>query len=1812
MRSSTLRSAASSVDDRRSVVSGSSGTSTLIESASIRSNQTLTSAVSQKRKSVYSGCRETGPSERNSRSRQERREQCESGQEIADRPSLGIREVHHGQKRTAGKRPAEGVASFSRDDLTEIHHNDERSLSPAELDIDPKQASWLLTQECLSHYSHPPRTIRFNYSKFSGDYEYQTPKASEELPPLVFESDLAEDEKAADVNQFQSKDETLREGYLMILPNDVGILDNLKSIKKRYCTVRKDTDSNLRLDIQKQAGSNVQTNSLTIQSANLKTTKKGKTVMEVAFSAGDRKNAVLAAEVENDIISWCSDMNHFLSGADKEEIAPDAESLKSGTAGDACADTESLASDDSLGIPGSVWRGRNAAAKALQPPIIKRKNLFNLYWDLDSLPAVSGEGSSFLKSQLEPPVKFRTSSPVVKTTSVIYFTVELEKLNVTLLNEYVEPLFIRIYLFDASEGIRICEEFQMKMEADGKMEKAKMLCAVDNPHNNLFLIARVERILSDVNADIYMKSSLDVKTVAKYHKSMQAASGKLKKYRTALAWSVRPLFKASAESLKEAQTSPLYRSDVRLTDVDLQKFLSDLPKAEKSGKLTTLPNASITLKVNFTPKIEAIPNRISTCSQLGKVINEVDPTFDMQSFTTNELNPYKNFVNLLYVYPLGLNYGSQKAFSKARNIACTVTYVPSRKRGGTNKVILKQGGSYKESLTAVNYHDQNPTFSDEIKMNLPIALDSTDHLLFSFTHISVNTALGPKTQNEPFETSVGHAWLPLVKNDRLILENDSQEFSLSVATTLPQDYISYQSFGLGKGHTGPDIKWVENGRGLFHVRLKLVSSIFTSDVKLQAFFQSCQKFEKVGIIGDAAEKSQRSSSIHNGSSGAPGGSEAARIAESTTEALSCHTKALLDIEIDRLIPFLHVTLNRLFALLPTCTTDELSLSTLSAIIGIADKATSSNRKHLLDDFITKYFSIRNHKNEDDESAHSALCKYIPMLMRNIQGDNDALAVLYKQLWFLLDVISKSIAETVIDKGLYKTARKERFSAEFLFRIEVLVESIIVGIITKQKTFPAPCRSANTAIAYYLRCMLSFIDRGLVFNLIHYAVDKLDLNESRVLRDYKLDLLRVLAGHEHYLALSLPILCDKKNIVMRKESCSSASEHSNSSSTNFLSKFFAQVFSTSAVINELNDVDQYAKYKDHLWLSEQYCSTHFPTGLILQELNASLREPRDYRRKAIAFLRNTLAKHSIDSRFTDTGAQSRVVTLYSPLLQILLKHLDELKASTKAVNQQPTTFGLKSPPSDDKKSATLTSNGSSNKALDSMGLIEKLDKDETRDLLLCTLYLLHHIPKKVLATIWSQQLASDASNVTCIIDLLEVALEMFRYRGRAYHIAHTSKRVRTTQGSMVILPYSSSAIHREERPPSRGDPEANSHSVALEAHLTQEIALVVLETARILSNHIAARVKHLDSDTIDAAFSALLRIQLSLLDESWPEAVRLHVLAALAEFINVFRPRFFQFGPLDYVSLLIENLLMQLNSRIESVQNAAAALIQLILRSGYDTVHPTPGLRVDCSTLLEHLGRPGAQAGVALATLLGNKKPLANSPRFLKGLSRLESLVANYSNKHSENLFEQAVQDLIKQLRGVLKATGALAAAANDPVRLADLHIQLADSYRGSAALRCAWFDTLAEAHMTDRWRSEAAVCQAHSLAIIGKELEVKGLLKPDWTLLSHINTAIVDEERVFEEKPSATQQAGYTLDNFTAKVEQLVQTLVLSERFEAVGPVCRMAIPVYEAKMDFKALVSMYAELQQAYSRAGEVKTYGKRHLGAYFRVVFYGRLHFK
>ncbi|KHN79568.1 Dedicator of cytokinesis protein 9 [Toxocara canis] len=1891
---------------------------------------------------------------------------------------------------------------FPRDDIAEtIVVPEERTVTPSVDERHKIDARWLLAQEALELYSAPQHMITFSYSRFAGDYPTDSQEQDLDLQHPVYESDIAlEEEKMALEGQVLS--DVIREGYLLVVP-DAGLLDNFKSAKKRYCVFRRDPEGKVMLDVRKSQTVGSSHPPTVVQQVALKETKKNKNVLEVSSASADRRTLVLTADVDGDLKDWRDEIDRAIAMSRREDTASVSSAPGvSGIANGLGPDTESVASEDS-GSGASCaggrettpsWRGRNAAAKALQPPAVTRRNLFALYADLDRLNEPRGERSSLIATTGGPTCNADERSVRIDTNEkpIVKFVVEFVKLELRLpvsnTNvQQIEPFFVRIFLFDARAGRRLSEEFRVNPnsdELDGMLKMAdgpsrrngnerssleedgangisqrilsdkratKMICSVAEPHRDVYVVVRVERVLSpDTSADVYMKSSGDVKNTTKLQKMITQACARLGAYRTPFAWAARAVFQDMLGcGVKLPDEMQLFRCEGnKLSDSDLQKSLTDFSRNEKSGKLTPISGANVVLNLDISAKLSEFPMRISPSLMPVRPWDVpsdscVSPCFELQSFGDAVVEPYSSLINLLYVYPLSLKYDSQKTFTKARNIACTVKFITAATRG--NDGIKSFGDAVVEPYSslinllyvyplslkydsqktftkarniactvkfitaatrgndgikaiydrfaapipfvqsarcAVQHHEHNPTFSDEIKIQLPVSLDYTDHLLFSFTHISVAGATAVKLPSESLETPIGYAWLRLFKNDRLVIENDEQEISLPISVDLPPGYINYQSFGLGKDHAGPEIRWVDGGKQLFRIRLRLISSVFTSEPKIQAFFQSCQKLQRIGLLGDAAEKTNQqtvrcslpSESNLSASSLSQTRSCSPVVVESENNETDklCHNlarnaEALLDVDIDRMIPFLPIILGRLLSLLPSCCTDDMAISTLSTLVGVVDKIVAANRLSLLRSFIRCNFrctTTTNATSADEETTHSAICKYIPLLVDRVQGDADGLAAVLRQLWFILDVTSKSIAQSIIDASLFKQPRKDRFSSDLLFRIETLVDKLVPLVIAKHRELPHECRLANTAIAYFLRCCLSFVDRCAVFTWIHTTVEKLDESDSRALRDYKLELLQILAGHEHWLPLNLTLLCDSAGEVMRKESSTTGYSRA------------------------------YLRYVNEFCLSESYCSRHFLLGLLFQELIASLREPRDYRRRTIALLRNLLAKHAGDKRYANAEAQSRIATLYVPLLRLIVDYLCELEAAAKAIDSpELSPAGAASPAatiavrkhrslSSEWRSSSLSQNtlsqgsesirgstashppppppltGShSNLAAHIAGLTEKLDKGESRDIMLCTLYVLHRVPHDVLRAIWSQQDSGVQSIVLDFIRLLEVALELFKYRGKKDVFQRTSNKIRGTRRTMVILAPSSTAsvscsttIESHASTSSgvssmgtgtgpSGAPtlcvddekdETTPFSVLQESNLTQEAGLIVLDTVQTLAQYVAARIKPLDGDD-EKIFLRLLRLELTLLAEHWPEPVRLHSLASLAHFINLFQGRFFQNGPLDGLSLLIESLLMQLNSRLSAVQNAAAALLQVVLRNGYEytaqflahqaalasvmasnDVHGVAATRkatVACIT--ERLGRPGSQTGVALARLLGQKVSLAGSTRFERGLGALTSLVTPAPGGRV-SLFDKAVQELISQLRGVLAATGALTEAINDPIRLAELHIQLANSYRGSAALRSAWFETLAETHIKEHWFSEAAVCEAHVIAIMGKELVANGLATLDWTLLDAINDSIASDENVFDDQSDTTQQAGFTLENFTAKIEKTMQTLVLAERYEAVGPLSRLAIPIYEQQRNYRALISMYADLQQAYSSADQVKVTRKRHFGSYFRVVFHGAIHFR
>ena len=78
-------------------------------------------------------------------------------------------------------------------------------------------------------------------------------------------------------------------------------------------------------------------------------------------------------------------------------------------------------------------------------------------------------------------------------------------------------------------------------------------------------------------------------------------------------------------------------------------------------------------------------------------------------------------------------------------------------------------------------------------------------------------------------------------------------------------------------------------------------------------------------------------------------------------------------------------------------------------------------------------------------------------------------------------------------------------------------------------------------------------------------------------------------------------------------------------------------------------------------------------------------------------------------------------------------------------------------------------------------------------------------------------------------------------------------------------------------------------------------------------------------------------------------------------------------------------------------------------------------------------------------------------------------------------------------------------------------------------------------------------------------------------------------------------------ENLTDLLERCAKLFEQAERYELLGEIYRLIVPIYEQRRDFVKLADAYLLLHKAYSAVVEAQTSGRRLLGNYFKVAFYG-----
>ncbi|XP_026481569.1 dedicator of cytokinesis protein 9-like [Ctenocephalides felis] len=449
------------------------------------------------------------------------------------------------------------------------------------------------------------------------------------------------------------------------------------------------------------------------------------------------------------------------------------------------------------------------------------------------------------------------------------------------------------------------------------------ILSVTNPHPDVFLVVRIDKVLQGGicnTSEPYLKATKDPRLGLKVHKSVKTYCQRLGQYRMPFAWAARPLFRLYSNELDTTSEFPsIYRQEGhKLKDEDLLKLLADYRKPDKLNKLTVVPGW---LKISLQPIVELPENCLTTSLiPLRPFPNPptCEPTIEIAEFQSpsdRDVHPYTVFTNHLYVYPQSLMFDTPKIFNRARNIGCIVELRDSdAKDAQPLKCIYGRPGGLPLTtrvICPVVHHNTTPTFYEEVKIRLPITLDSSHHILFTFMHISCEIS---KKKDCNSDSCVGYAWIPLISKGKLNLDTQT----IAVSTHLPPGYLSIQPLGLGKGNAGPEITWIDSQRPLFTIAFNLNSTVLTQDIHLQNLFTHAEKL------------------VDNKPSAIPSESETCKI-----------LKAAHAIQTVTVITFLPTILNQLFALLVITNSEEVGHNIIRLLVHIIHMIHESGRNDIL-------------------------------------------------------------------------------------------------------------------------------------------------------------------------------------------------------------------------------------------------------------------------------------------------------------------------------------------------------------------------------------------------------------------------------------------------------------------------------------------------------------------------------------------------------------------------------------------------------------------------------------------------------------------------------------------------------------------------------------------------------------------------------------------------------------------------------------------------------------------------------------------------
>ncbi|XP_075999831.1 dedicator of cytokinesis protein 11 isoform X2 [Genypterus blacodes] len=1742
------------------------------------------------------------------------------------------------------------------DDVSESQiSRQRRTVVPSVPQNAEREARSLFAKECIKMYNTDWHVINYKYEAYSGDFRMLPSKGlkTDKLPAQVFEIDEdAKDEDSASL--CSQRGGIMKQGWLQKANINSSLSVSMRVFKRRYFYLSQLPDGSYILNSYKDEKNCKDTKgSIYLDSCIdvVQSPKMRRNGFELKMQ--DRYSHFLAADSEAEMEEWVVTLKQALQSSTEA-----GQDRRNG------GDSLDCVLDDDTSSQGKGESLMESLGRSLHPELMKyvretdQLNRINRNEGRQRLFSLDPETQRLDFSGIEPDVKpfeERFGRRIVVSCHDLTFSLQgcvSEKGDGVLTN--VEPFFISLALFDVSKSCKISADLhvdlnpscvrEMLTDTSGRLSPSsdtegggggggggggadegggggrimingdtgkgnslpvlqrvseallhfptQGIFSVTNPHADIFLVARVEKVLQNGIthcAEPYIKTSDVNKTAQKVLKAAKQTCQRLGQYRMPFAWAAKQVFQDAQGSLDmDGKFSPLYRQDSsKISTEDIIKLLADIRKPEKS-KLQTIPG-----QLNVT--IECVPPDFSntvtssyipvkpfedTCERVSVEIEEFLPEEAKYNY------PFTSYKNQLYIYPLQLKYDNQKTFTKARNIAVCVQFRDSDEDSVTPlKCIYGKPGESpftNSTYAAVLHHNQSPEFYDEIKIELPVHVHEKHHILFTFYHISCeSSSKASSKKREGVESLVGYSWVPLLKDGRM----QSVELQLPVSATLPPGYLWDKSQDNKKSQ--PDIKWVENAKTIFKVRTHVASTIYAQDLHLHKFFQHCQLM-RMTSEGNLAE-------------------------------LIKYLKCLHAMETHVIINFLPTVLMQLFEVLTAATKEshEIAVNSLRVIIHIVSKCHEEGLEHYLRSFLKYVFVSSNPPSGNSVTTHEVLASAVTATLKQTADFNTSNKLL-RYSWFFFETMAKSMAQYLQQGNRMKMPRAQRFPDSFHQALQSLVLSIMPHITIRHMEIPEEARCVNLSLANFIKRSLTFMNRGFAFSLVNDYMCHFTLKAPKVLTEMRFEFLMTVCNHEHFIPLNLPMAFGRTKMQRVQDFIPYATEL-------------------------FGSVEQSLEFS----LTEDYCRNHFLVGLLLREVAEALQQGPEVRQLAVGVLKNLLIKHAMDDRYTTyKNQQARICLLYLPLLELLYQNLKQLSAqphpssprlglagsrddliSVSSTDSRRISTAIEKDHGqnghvvrrEDSRSSLFMDTGTPDSTelqrrcstMSSAPLppVSRLGQYEIKGLLLTFLHIVKTLSEDTLMAYWNKVNPQEIMN---FLNLLEICVVQFRYIGKrnisrsqetfgsklfsSDRKSQTMPAMRCNRASLI-----QTKIHQFSTMEASltlnigtGLSEAEIHHHALlEGNISTEVCLSVLDVLSLLTQ--CFKTQLLDSDGHNPLMKKVFDVYLTFLKVSQSETALRHVFAAIRAFISKFPSVLFK-GRVTLCEALCYEVLKCCVSKLGSLRAEASALLYLLMRNNYDYTKRKTFLRT-------HL-----QIIIAVSQLISDVA-LTGSSRFQESLSVINNF-ANSDKGMKSTAFPSEVKGLTKRIRTVLMATAQMREHERDPEMLLDLQYSLARSYASTPELRRTWLDSMARAHLKNGDFSEAAMCYVHVAALVAEYLHRKKLFPSGLAAFKKI-TVNIEEEAAMKED-TGMQDVYYTEEVLVEHLEVCGEALWKAERYELITHIAKLIIPIYEKRHEYEKLSRLYDTLHRAYNKILEVIQSGRRLLGTYFRVAFYGQGYFE